>query len=153
MARSATLFDPNTFDITQLFATNEGGGMIFRYYGYPRQRGGSLFRVLAKYIPRVLKNPHVRSVARKAAKHIGGFLADKAPQFSASPLGQQVGKVSANLLSDLGEGKDMAQSLKTNARAAVREMTGLGKKRKRTMRKSATKPVAFIHRRSSKIVM
>ena len=144
----AVIFDPNNYDFSQLFSTHQGGGMMFRYYGYPRQRGGALFRVLRRVLPAIIKNPFVQQFAKKAAGNVGSFLAKNAPAFSESPLGREVSGAAANLLQDIGEGN----SLQKNARNMVRGMTGLGKK-KVGARKSKRKPVAFIHRRSAKIVL
>ena len=86
--------------------------MMFRYYGYPRQRGGALFRVLRRVLPAIIKNPFVQQFAKKAAGNVGSFLAKNAPAFSESPLGREVSGAAANLLQDIGEGN----SLQKNAR-------------------------------------
>ena len=134
----AVPFDPSTFDFTQLFETSNGKGLIYRYYGYPRQRGSGAFTVLRT----ILKSKIFRNLARGAAGAVGDLVTSQAPAFASSPLGQQVSQTAANILTDIADKRDLGSSVKDNARKIVREMTGLGKKRKRRA------PIAFIHRPS-----
>ena len=147
----SVVFVPDSVDYSQIFSTSTGSGpgYIYRYYGYPRQRGAGIFRVLRKLVPIILKSPLTQKLAREAAGSVGSFISGKAPEFASSPLGEQTVTAATNVLKDIGEGEDALQSLKMNARGMIRNLTGFGKKRKKR------KPVAFLRnpKRNAKIVL
>ena len=122
------------------------------FTGVPRQRGGGVFGVLGRIIPAIIRSPFTRKIAASAVSAVGGMIADKIPSLSASPMGQHAGVAMKNVLRDVGEGADVQQSIKTNARQFVKGMTGLGRKRKIV---ATSKPIAFMRRakRSAKITL
>ena len=79
------------------------------FIGIPRQRGGM------------------------KGRGIGGILASligMIPAFFRSPVGKELASVGKNIVSDVVAGNSLKDSAKTHARAAVKQYTGLGIKKK-----------------------
>lgn len=65
---------------------------------------------------------------------IGGILRrilSAIPSFLSSPIGKSIVSAGANVASDVREGASVGDALKTHARSTVRNLTGVGKRRRR----------------------
>ena len=89
---------------TALFVQQSGRGPIVHWEGFRPQRGAGIGGILRRIIKLV-------------------------PAFAASPVGQTLINTGKSIFDDVRQGVDMKESLKKNARQAVRNMTGVGKQR------------------------
>lgn len=77
-----------------------------------------------------------RGVRPQRGNGIGGILRrlfQALPAFLSSPLGRTVVDSGKAVVSDVMAGNDVGTSVKTNARQAVKNLTGLGRKKRRSM--------------------
>ena len=99
-------YDANTVNWKSIFLHQTGAGDIARFRGLVSQRGAGLGAIV------------------KTLLHL-------APIFLKSPIGQQLVGVAKNVSKDVMAGEKIQGSMKKHARAAVKNMTGIGKKKKK----------------------
>lgn len=69
------------------------------------------------------------------------------PSFLASPVGSQLAKTGKDIVSDLAAGSDVKSTLKNRSREAVKNMTGIGRKRKHPKQQGGSKMLGFLRGR------
>ena len=92
-------------DWTSLFIHQHGRGPIIHWEGFRPQRGAGIGGILRRFFKMV-------------------------PAFASSPVGRAVIETGKNVLSDVTRGENVAESIKKNAREAVRNLSGNGQKGK-----------------------
>ena len=92
-------------DWTSLFIHQHGRGPIVHWEGYRPQRGAGIGGILRRFFQLV-------------------------PTFAASPFGRTLIDTGASVLKDVYQGENVAESVKKNAREAVRSLTGVGQRGK-----------------------
>lgn len=101
------LYDSNKENWTLLFSGSQSGsGRIAHFTGARPQFGAGIGGIL-------------RSLFRLI------------PSFLSSPVGQSLVTAGANVVRDVSEGSSVKDSLKSNARNTVRDLTGVGKARRK----------------------
>ena len=100
------IYDDSKQDWVGLLLTQSGRGKIAYWEGVRPQRGAGIGSILRHFIRLI-------------------------PSFFNSPVGETLVKTGVNVAKDFMEGNSVKESLKTNAREAVRNLTGVGKTRKR----------------------
>ena len=103
-------FHPAQIDWEKIFAQNGG-----RFVGFPYQRGGSL-----------------GSLLRHAFDIVPAL-----PDIASAPVTKEIVAQTTNLIRDLSDGINPLASLKRRGRQAVKNLVGLGKK-KRVIKKKST---------------
>lgn len=77
---------------------------------------------------------HFHGVRPQHGAGIGGVLRSifrLIPSFLSSPVGQNLVSAGANIVNDVNNGSSLKDSVKSHARASVRNLTGVGKRRQR----------------------
>lgn len=117
-------FDPDSVNWTSYLESQEGKGKFF--VGSKYQRGFGVFGRVGKFLMPIAKN-----IAESLLKE-----------------GVSTG---SSVLKDIGEGKDMAQSLATHAKTGLtkvgQKMQQCGKGRKRVSTKKSSRKIQVIKRR------
>lgn len=83
------------------------------------------------------KISHFTGVRPQYGAGIGGVLRSifrLIPSFLSSPVGQNLVSAGANIVNDVNNGSSFRDSVKSNARSTVRNLTGVGKRRKAAQR-------------------
>ena len=93
-----------------------------------RQRGAGAFSVMARAIPAFLRSPIEEKLAATAEGVIGEIMASVPPSFTSFPIGRQTTESASKNLEDYGNGESLQES---NKRNSVRNMTGLGKRKRK----------------------
>jgi len=99
-------FDANSVDWKLLFLHQKGAGEISKFRGIVAQRGagfGSILRTLIRLIP----------------------------AFISSPVGVELASAVRNVRDDVVQGENFLGSVKKHGRQAVKNMTGIGKKKRK----------------------
>lgn len=94
---------------------------------------------------------HFQGVRPQYGTGIGGILRSLfrlVPSFLSSPIGQSLVSAGANVVNDINNGTSLKDSMKSNARSAVRNLTGVGKRRRKrrvTQKgRGAVRPIGYI---------
>ena len=98
-------FNANNIDWKNLFLHQHGAGDISRFRGVVTQRGAG-FGALLKTIIRLI------------------------PAFIGSPLGTELLNAARNIKTDVSQGEPVLGSVKKHGRQVIKNMTGIGKKKK-----------------------
>lgn len=78
---------------------------------------------------------------------IGGILRSLfriIPSFLSSPVGQNLVSAGANVVNDINNGASLKDSVKSQARSTVRNLTGVGRKRRIQKGQGAPRAIGFI---------
>ena len=123
-------FNPNTENWIKLFAPHpQTGGSDIAFFRGRYQRGGSAFgnliRNLWRIVPKVLASPIGSAVSSSAAK------------------------AASSVINDMKEGNSLKESLKTQGRTMLRDLTGVGR-RQPSGRVHKKKTFGFVHVKPSK---
>jgi len=98
-----TEFNYDMINWSNLLQEQTGNGMFFR--GVEMQRGRG-FGAIVSMLPRLI------------------------PAFLNSPVGKELISAGSNIISDVKTGSDVKTALKKRGRQSIRNLTGLGKKKK-----------------------
>ena len=84
-----------------------GRGSITHFVGLRPQRGAGIGSIIRRLVQMV-------------------------PSFLSSPVGSALVKTGKDIVSDVSQGTDLKESVKRNARTAVKNLVGVGKRRPKT---------------------
>lgn len=102
-------------------------------YDSSKENWDGLFTHGSVQIGRGGKISHFSGIRPQNGGGIGGILRSLfrlIPSFLSSPVGQNLVSAGANIVNDMNNGSSLKDSVKSQARSTVRNLTGVGKKRK-----------------------
>lgn len=99
------------------------------------------------------KISHFTGVRPQHGAGIGGVLRSLfklIPSFLSSPVGQNLVSAGANIVNDVNNGSSLKDSVKSHARSTVRNLTGVGKRRRVQKGVGGPRAIGFIRGASSR---